>query len=222
VEATFDGSSGAASPTFGVAVQALAGGPVETRGELIESRAWSTMKVPVIVAAIAAGRADWEAIEAAITRSDNDAARLLWDRLDDGPAEVEAILRRAGDDRTTLERYPDPRGYTSFGRTVWSLTGAVAFYRALARGELLPEADTERVLDAMGRIVAEQRWGLGRIPGIRFKGGWGPSEGPEGGYEVIQVGVAGPTVIAIAARAEDFEAAKRLASKHVPQHPNTP
>ena len=43
----------------------------------------------------------------------------------------------------------------------------------------------------MGRIVPEQRWGLGRVPGIRFKGGWGPSERPEGGYEVIQVGIAG-------------------------------
>jgi hypothetical protein len=205
-----------------VAVQAVAGGPVELHGELSEGRAWSTMKVPVIVASIGAGRADWEAVEAAITRSDNDAARLLWERLDDGPAEVEAVLRRRGDDNTTLERDLDPRGYSSFGRTVWSLPCALAFYAALARGELLPEADTERVLDAMGRIVPEQRWGLGQVPGIRFKGGWGPREEPEGGYEVIQVGIAGPTVIAIAARAEDFEAAKRLASKHVPQHPNTP
>jgi Beta-lactamase enzyme family len=180
------------------------------------------MKVPVVVASIAAGRADWAAIEAAITRSDNDAARLLWDRLDDGAAEVEAVLRQAGDTETTLERDPDPRGYSSFGRTVWSLPGALALYGALARGELLPASDTERVLDAMGRIVPEQRWGLGRIPGIRFKGGWGPREEPEGGYEVIQVGIAGPTVIAIAARGEDFEAAERLASKHVPQHPNTP
>jgi hypothetical protein len=180
------------------------------------------MKVPVIVAAIAAGHADWDAVEAAITRSDNEAALLLWRRLDDGPAEVEAVLRRAGDDRTTLERDPDPRGYSSFGRTMWSLPGALAFYASLARGELLPEADTERVLNAMGRVVPEQRWGLGQVPGIRFKGGWGPSEEPGGGYEVVQVGIAGPTVVAIAARAEDFEAAKQLASKHVPQHPNTP
>jgi hypothetical protein len=86
----------------------------------------------------------------------------------------------------------------------------------------VPAADTERVLDAMGRIVPEQRWGLGASPGVRFKGGWGPSESPEGGYEVIQVGIAGPTVMAIAARAQDFEAAKRLASQHVPQHPNAP
>ncbi len=205
-----------------MAVGALAGGPIESRGELRESRAWSTMKVPVVVAAIASGRADWDAIEAAITRSDNDAALRLWDRLDDGAAEVEAVLRRAGDDHTMLEREPDPRGYSSFGRTVWSLTAAVTVYAALARGELLPDEDTVRVLDAMERIVPDQRWGLGQVPGIRFKGGWGPSEAPEGGYEVIQVGIAGPTVIAIAARAEDFEAAKRLASKHVPQHPNTP
>ena len=205
-----------------MAVGSLAGGPIETRGELSESRAWSTMKVPVIVAAIAAGQADWQAVEAAITRSDNDAALLLWDRLDDGAAAVEAVLRQAGDDQTTLEPDPDPRGYSSFGRTVWSLTAALSFYAALARGELLPEADTERVLDAMGRVVPEQRWALGQIAGIRFKGGWGPSERPEGGYEVIQVGIAGPRVIAIAARAEDSEAAKRLASKHVPQYPNTP
>jgi hypothetical protein len=111
-------------------VGALAGGPIETRGELRESRAWSTMKLPVIVAAIAAGRADWDAIEAAITRSDNDAALRLWHELDDDAAQVEAHLRA--------------------------------------------------------------------------------------------VGIAGPTVIAIAARAEDFAAAKRLASKYVPQHPNTP
>ena len=206
----------------GWAIAPLGGGRLEMHGELRESRAWSTMKIPVIVAAITGGRADWNAIEAAITRSDNEAARLLWDRLDDGAAEVEAVLREAGDAQTTLEREADPRGYSSFGRTVWSLPAAITFYAALARGELLPDADTERMLDAMGRIVPEQRWGLGQIPSIRFKGGWGPSEEPEGGYEVIQVGIVGPTIIAIAARAEDFDAAKRLASKHVPQYPNTP
>jgi hypothetical protein len=206
-----------------LAIGPIAGGPIESRGELRESRAWSTMKPAVIVAAILAGRADWDAIDAAITRSDNDAALRLWDALDDGAAEVEAVLRAAGDHDTTLEREPDPRGHSSFGRTVWSLSAAVRFYGALARGDLLPREDTRRVLDAMGRIVPEQRWGLGAVdPPMPFKGGWGPSESPEGGYEVIQVGIAGPTVVAIAARAEDSEAAKRLASKHVPQYPNSP
>jgi Beta-lactamase enzyme family len=179
------------------------------------------MKVPVTVAAIEAGHPDWEAIEAAITRSDNAAALRLWGTLEDGPAQVEAVLRRAGDSRTTLEREPDARGWSSFGRTVWTLESAATFYRALARGELLDGAATERVLDLMGRVVPGQRWGLGRIPGVRFKGGWGPSEEPGGGYEVIQVGIAGEVVIALAAVARDFSSAQELASKHVPQHQNS-
>jgi hypothetical protein len=92
------------------------------------------MKVPVIVAAITAGHVDWEAIEAAITRSDTNAALRLWHELDDGAAQVEAVL---------------------------SLPAAVRFYGALARGELLPSGETGRILDAMCRIVPEQRWGLG-------------------------------------------------------------
>jgi Beta-lactamase enzyme family len=135
----------------GWAIGALSGGEVELGGELRSGRAWSTMKVPVIVASITSGKADWHAIEAAITRSDNNAARRLWDALDDGPREVEAVLRRAGDAETTLEREADPRGWSSFGRTVWSLEAAAGFYRALASGEVLEPADTDRVLDAMGR-----------------------------------------------------------------------
>ena len=205
----------------GWAIGALGGGAIESFGERRAARAWSTMKVPVIVASITSGQADWHAVEAAITRSDNEAARLLWSRLDDGPAEVEAILRRAGDSATVLEREPDPRGWSPFGRTVWTLEAGATFYRALARGELLDEADTRRLLDAMGRIAPEQRWGLGGIPGVRFKGGWGPSEEPGGGYEVIQFGIAGDSVLALSAVAADFESAQELASKHVPQHQNS-
>jgi hypothetical protein len=205
----------------GWATGALRGGPIENFGERRAARAWSTMKVPVIVACITSGRRDWHAIEAAITRSDNDAALRLWGTLEDGPAEVEAVLRRAGDDVTALEREPDPRGWSPFGRTVWTLEAGATFYRALARGELLGATETERLLDAMGRIAPEQRWGLGRIPGVRFKGGWGPSEDPGGGYEVIQFGIAGDAVLALSAVADDFESAQELASKHVPQHQNT-
>jgi hypothetical protein len=204
----------------GWATGALAGGPIESFGERRAARAWSTMKVPVIVACIASGRADWHEIEAAITRSDNEAALRLWSALDDGAAQVEAVLRRAGDPQTVLEREPDPRGWSPFGRTVWTLEAGATFYRALARGELLDTADTERILDAMGHVVPDQRWGLGRIPGVRFKGGWGPAEEPGGGYEVIQFGIAGGAVIALAAVAGDYESAQELASKHVPQHQN--
>jgi len=204
----------------GWAIGALDGGAIESFGERRTARAWSTMKVPVIVASMTCGRADWHAVDAAITRSDNEAALRLWGTLDDAPAQVEAVLRAAGDPDTVLEREPDPRGWSPFGRTVWTLEAGATFYRALARGELLGAADTDRVLDAMGRVVPEQRWGLGQIPDVRFKGGWGPSEAPGGGYEVIQFGIAGDTVLALSAAAADFSSAQELASKHVPQHQN--
>ena len=121
----------------GWTVGSVAGGGFESHGELRAARAWSTMKVPVIVASITSGNADWHDIELAIRRSDNDAALRLWDALDDGASEVEAVLRRAGDPDTSLEREPDPRGWSSFGRTVWTLEAAATFYRALANGELL-------------------------------------------------------------------------------------
>lgn len=201
----------------GVAIGALAGGRIETAGELTAARAWSTMKVPVAVAAIDAGVAAWEDVEAAITRSDNDAALRLWECLQgDRAAAVEEILRRAGDHVTVVEREPDPRGWSPFGRTVWSLEAAVGFYRALANGELLPAAGTERILELMGSVVAEQRWGLGAIDGARFKGGWGPCEPPASGYEVIQVGIVDDErVIAVAARAADLAAAKELAARRL-------
>jgi hypothetical protein len=107
----------------------LAGGSFESQGELRAARAWSTMKVPVIAASITSGRANWHDVELAITRSDNDAALRLWDGLDDGAAEVEAVMHRAGDADTRLERVPDPRGWSSFGRTVWTLEPAATFYR---------------------------------------------------------------------------------------------
>ncbi|HEX6652869.1 MAG TPA: serine hydrolase [Thermoleophilaceae bacterium] len=204
----------------GWATGPLGGGAIESFGERRAARAWSTMKVPVIVASITCGRADWHAIDSAITRSDNDAALRLWATLDDGPAQVEAVLRQAGDPDTVLEREPDPRGWSPFGRTVWTLEAGATFYRALARGELLGAADTERVLDAMAQVVPAQCWGLGRIPGVRFKGGWGPSEEPGGGYEVIQFGIAGDSVLALSAVAADFSSAQELASRHVPQHQN--
>lgn len=45
---------------------------------------------------------------------------------------------------------------------------------------------SEYVIDQMGQINPDQRWGLGTIPGAHFKGGWGPDE--DGAYLVRQIG----------------------------------
>ena len=57
----------------------------------------------------------------------------------------------------------------------------------------------------MGAIADDQRYGLGTIPGARFKGGWGPDE--SGMYLVRQFGTiavdGGEVGVAIAARPAD-------------------
>jgi Beta-lactamase enzyme family len=234
-------ATAASAGKVGVAGGALAGGPIQSHGQLRSMRAWSTMKVPVIVAAIDARRdgklpggreltpTERAAIEAAITRSDNDAALLLWNELVEafgGEAaaaqRTEAVLRQAGDDATTVIAVPDPRGYSPFGRTIWRLDRAATFYRSLARVQLLSPADTKLVLDAMSRVVNDQRWGVGaanwdEAPPLRFKGGWGPSDSAAGGYEVLQVGLVGDgedaVVLAIAGRAPDYATATAAASR---------
>ena len=164
----------------GWTIGAFSGGEFEPGGELRSGRAWSTMKVPVIVASITAGRADWHddrGRDHALGQRRGSAASGT--RSTTGPREVEAVLRRAGDSVTTLEREADPRGWSSFGRTVWSLQAAAAFYRALATGELLARADTERILDAMGRDRAGAALGARRrCPGCASRAAGGRARSP--------------------------------------------
>ena len=216
------GRVGPGPVAVGWAIGALGGGAIESFGERRAARAWSTMKVPVIVASITSGRADWHAIEAAITRSDNEAARRLW-----GASRRRARRRsrrcsaEPGDSTTVLEREPDPRGWSPFGRTVWTLEAGATFYRALARGELLDPARTPSASWTPWRTLCPSSAGASaafRACASRAAGG--PARSRAAGYEVIQFGIAGDSVLALAAVAADFEAAQELASKHVPQHQN--
>lgn len=165
--------------------------------------AWSTIKVPVLAAVLAA--ADGEPLtahhrdlaERAITESDNPAILELFEVLEEraggaGPAAagIERLFRLAGDDRTAVALAPPPPGaITPFGQTGWSAAHSAGFFWALAAGRLLDPADTEYVLDLMGRIVPEQRWGLGSASlggSVAFKAGWGPE--PDGTCLVRQSG----------------------------------
>jgi beta-lactamase class A len=224
----------------GVAVGRLRGGRIASYGSLPAMRAWSTIKVPLAAAVLDARRAgelpggsvvsaaERTAIEAAITRSDNAAAGALWSELAGalggaGAAaeRVERILTRAGDRGTEVPSEADPRGYSPYGRTDWSLAAAARFYRQLANGRLLAPADTTLLLGAMERVVAEQRWGVGAatwgLAPLRFKGGWGPSDADAGVYQMLQVGLVGSgrhgLVVAIAVEATGFEQATAATSR---------
>ncbi|WP_169316266.1 hypothetical protein [Mobilicoccus pelagius] len=181
---------------------------VQTLGATTDSDAWSTIKVPIAVAALTkAGGADGapaerrEQVRAAIEWSDNDAAARLYRSLGEGDAAeeaVQAVLRTAGDTRTDVD--PDTGAVSGFGRTVWRVEDSAAYAAHLP---CAPEATF--VYDEMGRIREDQRWGLGALTvATRFKGGWGPSEH---GHLVRQIGTVdhdgGRTAVAFVVRPED-------------------
>ena len=141
--------------------------------------AWSTSKVPIAVAALRKDPSLLPVAESAITASDNFAAETLWATVE--PAEVEAVLREAGVDlpMNTVVLRP---GFTAFGQTRWGTREQAVF-----ASNLRCVAGADEVLDMMRKVVPEQRYGLGVLPDVAFKGGWGP--GDDGKYTVRQLGL---------------------------------
>lgn len=191
---------------WGIAYLSPEGG-VTALGTLGDGAAWSTIKVPLSVAALREqGAGVTSQAHAALSWSDNAAAAQLWAALgppDEARAAVDEVLRSWGDATTTTQTTQVRPPFSAFGQTSWSLEGQVRAARGLDCAEDDPAVTT--VLDSMGQVVTDQSWGLGRLDGSRFKGGWGP--GPDGRYLVRQFGLvhldgqAYP--VAVAARAED-------------------
>lgn len=190
------------SSTDGIAVQ-----PVGTEstpivlGTWVEGPAWSTVKVPLAIAATRENPATTVSSEAAaaITESDNAAAEALWDSLGEpttAAKKVEAVLAEVGSAPEVQSQRIRP-GFSAFGQTVWSIADQARFAAHLAC-----DPNDGQVLELMGQITASQRWGLGNLSDARFKGGWGP--GPTGGYLVRQFGIIntprGSVAIAMAAQ----------------------
>lgn len=183
----------------GLAVVPVGGGQAFTAGTLTTDVAWSTIKVPLAIAALGADPTQIGNATAALTTSDNQAAQSMWDALGSGTpaaAQVQQVLARFGDPATMVQPHVTRAGYTAFGQTEWPITAQAQFTAMLPCS---PEAAT--VLSLMGQVSHDQSWGLGALPGAHFKGGWGPDE--SGGYLVRQLGIAdsgnGQVAIAIAA-----------------------
>lgn len=153
-----------------------------TWGGRISGPAWSTIKVPL---AVAAGGRDPDAQRRALEQSDNAAATQLWDGLGGGAtaaAAVQAELAAGGDGDTRVQDVEVRPPYTPYGQTEWSLPRAAAYAATLPC-----RSATAAAYDALHRVAAGQRWGLGTIGAEAYKGGWGPL--PDGGYIVRQIGV---------------------------------
>ncbi len=194
--------------SVGMAVMPVGSEHALTLGNWSSGIAWSTIKVPLALAALRrdpVGLAD--TASAAITASDNDAAQALWEALgsgDQAAEAVEAVLREAGDTSTDVADRHNPEARESvddplaFGATVWTLLNQVRF---AARLPCLPHA--VRVVNLMSEITSSQSWGLGSFVGAEFKGGWGPDD-VTGAYLVRQFGLiptwTGQLAVAIAAQ----------------------
>lgn len=165
--------------------------------------AWSTIKVPLTIAALRSNWLDTKDLAVkVITESDNRASEQLWSGLGDpvdAARRVQGVIAEGGDTATVVESRRLRRGFTAFGQTQWTLQRQARFAAELPS---IPEA-TE-VIDLMRNLTTDHRWGLA-AKNYAAKGGWGP--GIDGDYLVRQFGIlptpSGPWGVALAAEAHD-------------------
>lgn len=160
-------------------------------GEPPDETAWSTIKVPLSIAGVehgaAAGSDPWPDIDPAITTSDNDAALRLWASLgtpQEAAAAVDEVLAAYGSAGTRTESEGVRPPFTPFGQTQWSLVDQARFAASLACAPGASPAGEVRAV--MGRVVEDQRWGIGRVETAHLKSGWGPDD--SGAYVLRQLG----------------------------------
>jgi hypothetical protein len=196
--ATYAALESELSARIGAAVAPLGSAPPLQFGSLESGHAWSSFKVPIVVAVMEREALSQEAQEqarSAITASDNAAAAALFSRLGSTPtasAAVETVLSDSGYPTKVATAQPPSGAVSTWGQTDWSLSSATGFYRALACGQLLSPHGTTFVLELMEEVISEQQWGLGEagIPGqVAFKAGWGPDGSVSGPYLVRQSGI---------------------------------
>ena len=180
LETSFHELSEAVPGTVGIAI-VDANDRLTSLGTRLSGVAWSTVKVPLTIAAARAGIGD-DAIEATITESDNAAAEELWSALGDSAAQlVRSVMREAGDPTTVIESRRLRAEYTPFGQTQWSLVDQARFAAGLTR-----VSGAAPIIDLMRNLCAEHRWGLAAT-GFAAKGGWGPGIADD--YLVRQFGI---------------------------------
>jgi hypothetical protein len=187
--------------TVGVAVASTGGGRLF--GSWADGPAWSTIKVPLSIAALRSSpdRAG-PLVNMAIIQSDNTAAEQLWSMLGEPAAAshaVEAVLRDGKDTATVVQSQRVRDGYSAFGQTEWAVQAQAGF---AARLPCLAGAGP--VVDDMRTLGADQQWGLAGADGVAAKGGWGP--GVDGAYLVRQLATvsspAGTFGVALAAQSK--------------------
>ncbi len=186
--------------SVGLAIMPVGGDKMVTFGTWTSGPAWSTIKVPLAIAALRNNASYVTTATSAITASDNGAADTLWQSLGSGAAAataVENVLREGGDTTTTVPTARTRADASVYGQAEWTLAEQVRFAAHLP---CIPQS--QRVVGLMQQIIPSHRWGLGAFGSAEFKGGWGPDL--SGKYLVRQFGLidspSGRIAIAFAAQ----------------------
>lgn len=176
LQSAVDAAVAAFGGTAGIAVSD--GTTATSAGDDTAYPAWSTSKVPIAIAALRQDPSLTAPAAAAITASNNEAAETLWLSLPEGAADQ--VLAEGGlqVSMNTVKIRPE---FSVFGQTAWSPSSQATF-----AANLPCVAGSAPVLDLMGQVSPDQAYGIGQLPGARFKGGWGPD--PSGSYQVRQFG----------------------------------
>jgi hypothetical protein len=201
IESSFHELSAAVPATVGIAIDSAWHGPALSVGTWSTGAAWSTIKVPLAIAAVRAGSGGPDLVAKTIADSDNAAAEELWSRLGnpaDAAQHVQAVIN---DPTTVVESRRLRPEYTAFGQTQWSLVRQAHF------AALLPQIpDASGIIDLMHNLCPDHCWGLA-TKGFAAKGGWGPGIAER--YLVRQFGIVpvqgGHVGVALAADAHDGE-----------------
>ena len=192
------------SAEVGIAIASVGSSPVSL-GTWSSGVAWSTSKVPLVIAALRAGVGTRELVALTIAQSDNAAAEELWSRLGD-PADAA---------RQVSGRHPRGRRRSHRGRITTTPRGLYGLRAdAMVAGRPSPVRGRTcagcrgvacRRSDARA-LTTDHRWGLA-AKGFAAKGGWGPGLGDD--YLVRQFGIvptaSGTVGVAIAAEVHDGE-----------------
>lgn len=169
LQQSFEELSATVPAIIGLAVAVPSRTAACTLGPWSTGVAWSTIKVPLVIAALRhdRSRAKDPAVKA-ITESDNDAAELLWSQLGhpaDAARQVQTVLREAGDAGTVVESRRLRPGFTAFGQARWPLDSQAQF-----AAHLPGLAGAVGVTGLMRQLCSEHRWGLAAKPKLRPSG----------------------------------------------------
>lgn len=164
-----------AAGSLGVAVVGP-DGPLST-GMVDPTPAWSTIKVPIAIAALRSNPELIDDARLAITVSDNAAAERLYAAA--GPQAVDTVLYSVAltTGVNTAKVRPE---FSTFGQTQLSVIDEAQLANGLACSD-----GAAPVIALMGQIDPSQAYGLGAV-GALYKGGWGPDT--TGAYDVRQFG----------------------------------